>query len=248
MPSYSIGRIAPKKKDVTFMKLIRTASSLLLIGFAIGCSNTPIDSTMINASNPQKITITSREKPDFEAWSRTYDQIPFIGIVAMYREGNKIVKENGIDNPAKYIGQEIAELLSNKYGIKSIATSEKEMISWEAEDIIRHYPNGGLIVDVQTINWGIKYIYKGNYHEGGYKYRVFYAATLRILDSQSKSKIAEGYCKIFPKEDNHLFARDQLIENSASVLQSELKFAADHCLSQFSENVIKTDNRKLQNE
>ncbi len=228
------------------MKIAAKALFLVTISFIIGCANTrntPIDSMVIVKSNPQKITVTKREKPGFQAWSSTYVHIPFIGIVAIYHEGDKLVKENGVDNPADNIGQEIARLLANKYNIETIETSDKKMISWDAEDIIRHHPEGGLIVDVQTIKWGYGYFFKGNYGKGEYKYRIFYDAKLRIMDSHSKNKIAEGNCYILPQDEDHIFTRDQLTENSAQVLKDELELATDDCLRQFNEKVIHIDKQ-----
>ena len=226
------------------MKIAGTAIFCVFLGLLFGCSNTPINSAVINSSNPQKITITSREAPDFMAWKRAYDWLPFpLETAAINREGNRIVRENGIENPANHIGLEVAKSLSGKYGIEPIETSEKRMISWDTEDIVRHYPQGGLIVDVQTLNWGFRYNSKGNPFALEYKYRVFYFAQLRLLDSESKSKIAEGVCKITPKDDNHLFEKDQLTENSAQILKSELKLAAENCLRYLNENVINIENR-----
>ncbi len=96
---------------------------LILIGLVIGCSNTPIDPTVIDQSSPEKITVTSRDKPSFQARSTTYDFFSILGEIPVYHEGKRIVSENGIENPADYIGQEIAKTLSNKFNIRSIETS-----------------------------------------------------------------------------------------------------------------------------
>lgn len=208
------------------------AMPLLLVG-CVSTRNVKADVEMLRSAKPATVTVSARKKPDFAAMTAGKAAFGMIGAFAMIEAGNDIVEENGVQDPANYIGAELAKSLSESLGVQLVENGGKLAESGKPGDLARVYGNAHLLLDVQTINWSFTY-----FPTDWNSYRVVYSAKLRLVDTRTGKLRAEGFCARVPEKSDGAPSRDQLLADSAAGLKNELKVAADYCIGQFKSNVL----------
>lgn len=205
-----------------------------------GCANfnmQPVDSKSVASLKNQSITHTTREKPDFAAMTPGKAAFGLFGAAAMISEGNKIIKDNDVSDPANTIALGLAKALEEKYGAKFVGTSVP--VSTDELIQIAGAANGKakLVLDVQTFNWSFAY-FPTNWG----RYRVIYTAKVRLIDAETKTLVAEGFCKRIPETDANAPSYDELLANAAARLKTELSSAAEECISNLKKDMLSPSN------
>jgi hypothetical protein len=201
-----------------------------------GCASVnvqPIDSKSVAALKNQSLSHTKREKPNFAAMTAGKAAFALIGAVAMISEGNKIVKESDVPDPANSIAVGLVKALGEKYGTKFsgntvlVTTDEADRIA----DASR--ASAKFVLDVETVNWSFVY-----FPTNWARYRVIYTAKARLIDTEAKKVVAEGFCKRIPESDANAPSYDDLVGNSAAGLKSELSLAAEECINSLRKEML----------
>ncbi|UFH58330.1 hypothetical protein [Sulfurovum mangrovi] len=190
------------------------------------------DSTAMQMKG-KTLVATVSEKPDFSAMTAEKAVFGIIGAAAMIGDGNRIVKENDVEDPARYIGEKLANDLKNKRSIKvaSVANIEE---SDDINELANKYNKNDYILDVRTINWSFIY-----FPTDWDNYQVMYASKLRLIDVKNKRMIAEGFCQNEPEEQTENSpSYDQLVADQAKVLKKELQKKSDKCIQEFRGNIL----------
>jgi hypothetical protein len=187
----------------------------------------PMSASSAEVVQGKEIALSQRAKPDFTASTPAKAAFGMIGAAAMISEGNKIVKENGIEDPAVYIAQTLVADLQGRYNTR-LSPKGAPIASDDVADVVKNANGSDLVLDVRTINWSFVY-----FPTSWGKYRVIYSARLRFVDAKSGRVIAEGGCHRVPQPDAQSPSYDELVANSAERLKQELKTAADFCISEF---------------
>jgi hypothetical protein len=212
---------------------------LLAISIALvvsGCASVniqPIDIKSVAALKNQSLSHTKREKPSFAAMTPGKAVFGLIGAAVMISEGNKIIEENGVPDPANSIAIGLAKALGEKYGTKFsgntvlVTTDEAERIADASK------ASAKFVLDVATINWSFIY-----FPTSWARYRVIYTARARLIDTEAKKVVAEGFCKRIPESDANAPTYDELVANSAAGLKSELSLATEECINSFRKEML----------
>ena len=209
------------------------AMPLLLVG-CVSTKNVKADVEMLRSDQPATVTVSARKKPDFVAMTAGTAAVGgLLGALAMIEAGNDIVEENGVQDPASYIGAELAKSMTQSLGVQLVENGGKLAESGKPGDLAKVYDNAHLLLDVQTINWSFTY-----FPTDWNNYRVVYSAKLRLVDTRTGKLRAEGFCARVPEKSDGAPSRDQLLADSAALLKNELKVAADYCIGQFRANVL----------
>ena len=64
------------------------------------------------------MAVTRYTKPNFIAGTAGTGAFGIVGALAAISEGNRIIKENDVKDPAMLISHDISNLLSNKYNLE----------------------------------------------------------------------------------------------------------------------------------
>ena len=137
--------------------------------------------------------------------------------------GNELVAKNNIDDPVRYIGEQLSQALAAKYGIK---------VSPGSITRLDGVPGADLVLDSETTWWGIAY------YRDSVKYQVFYHGRLRFIDANGGSLMAEGTCASTPEETPSSPTYGELLANGAERLKKVLRDAADICIGEFTTKVF----------
>jgi cell division septum initiation protein DivIVA len=234
---------------------VKFLAILVLVSlFFVGCvstKNVPVADSDIDDFRNRTVTVPKRGVPDFAAFTADKAAFGLIGAAMMISEGNKIIRENQVEDPANYISEQLVSTLSDRYQLVHIETSTSELESEDVKNISRVLKDADYVLDVRTINWQFAY-----FPSDWDNYRVIYSSKLRLIDTKKSIAIAEGFCSSVPEQDEHAPSYDELLSNNAERLRGELKISADYCIDYFKKNILglqthlqasaKIDNPKLE--
>lgn len=201
---------------------------------ATGCttvSKVPMAAATGTAMKEQTVAQTARAKPDFAAVTAGKAMFGMLGAVAMISAGNEIVTGFQIADPADEIGRGLAEALKSSRGAKIAAGTTSVKVDDPAGVAAAAGGAARYVLDVQTIGWGFSYFPTDWTH-----YRVSYRAKARLIDTASKTVVAEGGCSRMPESNTGAPTYDELMATNAVRLKQELSLAASTCVAQ-----LKTD-------
>ena len=204
--------------------LLLAAAGLTLSGCAT-YEKRPVSQDAAKELRGQSVAVTTRKVPDFSAMTPTKAAFGLLGAAAMVSDGNNIIATNKVADPANAIASSLSAALSTAYGTTVAPTP----VTANSDDVaaIAAGTQGAarFVVDVQTINWSFVY-----FPSAWGSYRVIYTAKARLIDAQSKTVVAEGFCKRVPEDSKNAPSYDDLVANEAARLKSELALATDECV------------------
>lgn len=209
------------------------AAAAMLLGGCVSTRNVKADLAALRTAAPATVVVSAREKPDFAAMTAGKASFGLIGAMAMISAGNTIVAENGIEDPAAYIGSALASHLSTSLGATTVDNGGTLATGTKPAELAKLYPGADLLLDVQTVNWSFAY-----FPTDWNSYRVIYSAKVRLIDTRTGALKAEGFCARVPEQAADAPSRDQLLADRAAALKRELRAAADHCIGEFKTNVL----------
>ena len=214
-------------------KVVLLISLFAMLSACVSTKNIKISAVDIKQLNPNNLAITTRVKPDFAAMTAGKAMFAMLGAAAMIAAGNDIVKENEIDDPARYIQAELAKALNASYVFTLSDKAPVTVKTDKAAKITAAFPESDLVLDVETINWSFAY-----FPTDWDNYRVIYSVKLRLFNTKTNTIVAEGFCSRVPEEDASAPSYDELLVNKAAKLKEELKIAADQCIGELKAKVF----------
>jgi len=202
----------------------------LIIGLMILSGCTTIRKQTLDANNAaalkdQTIAVTTYPKPDFAAMTPVKAALGLIGAFAAISDGNQLVEKYKVGDPALMVSNDLATALSNRLGVKRIATP----LSATDDDVTKiaalASPSSPYILDVKTFVWSMNYFATDWTH-----YRILYTARARLINTNTKTVVAEGFCKHIPESNTNAPTYDELMANDGARLKLEQKNAANSCV------------------
>jgi hypothetical protein len=187
----------------------------------------PMSAATVEEIKEKEIALSQRIRPDFAATTPVKAAFGGLGAAMTINEGNKIIRENAVEDPAVYIAQTLASDLQERYKTR-LSPKGAPVASDEVADLVKNANGSDLVLDIRTINWSFVY-----FPTSWGKYRVIYSARLRLVDARSGRVLAEGGCHRVPEQTAESPSYNELVANSAARLKHELKTAADFCISEF---------------
>lgn len=215
------------------MRLGVLAISVALLTGCVSTKIIPLESGAIAARKGGTIMASARHKPDFGAMTAGKAMFGMIGAAAMISAGNEIVRANGIEDPAGYIGDRLLADLASAHVLNVKQRNGLLADTNEPAKLAALYPDTDLVLDVQTVNWSFGY-FPADWNS----YRVIYSVKLRLLDTKKGKMVAEGFCARIPENTDSAPSHEQLLADNAALIKRELATAADYCISELRSKVL----------
>jgi hypothetical protein len=215
-------------------KLLIVITGLSMVGCA-GVRHVSMTPEVANTLKDREVATVKRDKPSFMATTPGKAGIggPPLGTVLMVRSGNEIVSKNNIEDPAVYIGEKLRTELSTRYGTK-VSSKSVTLTNDSVQTTSRSDAGVDLLLDVSTVTWSFAY-----FPLTWSKYRVIYAALLRLTDTKDGKILVDGTCSRVPDKTPTSPTYDELLANGAERLKKELREAADFCVGEFISKVLR---------
>jgi len=171
------------------------------------------------------VAYTSRAKPDFAAMTPGKAMFGLIGSAMMIAEGNQLVADNNLPDPANVISDSLVGELEGGFGAKrapavKVTGDDVAQIAAAAQGTARY------VVDTQTIQWIVAY-----FPSDFTRYRLIYSARARLIDTQSKTVVAEGFCRRVPDNVANAPSYDALVARGAALLKTRLNAVGKDCFN-----------------
>lgn len=184
----------------------------------------------------KQVHVAREKTPDFSAMTAGKSMFGLVGAIATIAAGNNLVRENGVEDPAETIEQALIRHLRASYGTAGSARAiefdeekPKDLGRWARDNNV-----AGVIVDVQTVNWGLVY-----FPTVWSKYRVQYLAHMRMIDVANGEVIAQHQCGgITPDESDNAPTYEDLTANRAAGLKTMLDDWAKLCIDEVMTTVL----------
>jgi hypothetical protein len=218
------------KRNSTF---VLVAVAAWVCSGCVSTKTTAIEKSRFEAYRGSSIVGTQRDKPSFAAQTAGKAMLGLVGAGAMISTGNEIIRDNQVADPADYINQTVIADLVRDDGLSHV-NSSVTTDSTDVAQLSRQYSNADLLLDIQTVNWSFSYFPADWSH-----YRVIYSAKLRLIETKHAKLIAEGFCARIPEKTPDAPTREQLLDNQADGLKKQLAVAAEYCLHEFRNKVLK---------
>jgi hypothetical protein len=180
----------------------------------------------------KSIATSQRSKPDFAAMTAGKAMFGLVGAVAMISAGNRIVTDNGIEDPAPFVADQLRQALKVKYGLLTAAGPAPLTNSTDTRKLASLYSVGDFVLDVQTVNWS--FLYRPNLTH----YRVMYSVKVRLIDTRAAKLMAEAFCYRKDDDDRNPPTHEELLVNQASLLKTRLHDDATECADELTKKLL----------
>ena len=217
------------------LRAVATVVFALCVGACANQSPAPLSAASLGKLQGKSVLATQYEKPDFVALNMSNAVFGMLGGAMMIAEGNQIVRENQVPDPAQDISSALQSRLTAAQGTRPMPVSKKtsdQAIS--AAAVVAANPGSDYVLDVKTVDWMMNYYPGDTTH-----YRVTYAAKMRLIDAATNSVVAEAGCKTVQGDDKNPPTRAQLLEGKAALLKSYLSKAAATCSDLLARDALK---------
>ena len=165
------------------------------------------------------------ELPDFTAQTAANVQFGLLGIASAVSNGNKMISENHVKDPAIQITKELTDGLVLNHHVKVAKSTEALLASTSVAELANQYPEYDYILDVRTLAWGSLY-----FPTDWNNYRVLYNVHARIIDQKKAAVIAEEVCNYDPDvEDTDSAPSYDDLEHTPAIANA-LKEAVKYCV------------------
>lgn len=199
--------------------------------FLSACGGVPVikaDETAVKGLSSSPLTPAYFEKTDFATMKAGNAMFGAVGAIVAVSQGNALLSENGIDDPAAVLANKLSIAIAQKYGavpVEPITTA----ISRGSDDIAQVIAATGVtrghIVDVQSLNWMTIYFPTNWTH-----YKMIYSARARIINAQTGSLVAQVPCTYNSDTEETAADWDQLTANQAALLKQKIAVGIDECV------------------
>ncbi|MCS0612136.1 hypothetical protein NX783_05150 [Massilia kyonggiensis] len=199
----------------------------LLAGCASMPAPRPLDTAGLAAVRNQAVAVTVRPKPGFSVLTPGKAGLAGVGIF-VGDDGNRIIAEHHVADPADAIAQALARALHDAQGSQSVAapiavdTRDVTQIAAQAKGKARY------VIDVETRAWRMSYFPTDWTH-----YQVPYIAVARLIDADTAGVLAESTCNLAPETNAGAPTYDDLVTNGAAGLKASLAASAATCAARF---------------
>ncbi|HWQ09684.1 MAG TPA: hypothetical protein VN436_11265, partial [Holophaga sp.] len=154
----------------------RSKPLTIILVFLVGATRLaaqPIPESAVPSMKGRSIVYIRHKRTDFPAYTRTKAAVtgaicglPGIGILAAgliggvsggtaVASGNKLVDENGIQDPALAVSERLIENFRTAHGMTSLPPPPAPVDVRGVKPLLEQCPGADYILDVQTAGWGL---------------------------------------------------------------------------------------------
>ncbi|HEY1773265.1 MAG TPA: hypothetical protein VGH91_08750 [Gammaproteobacteria bacterium] len=175
--------------------------------------------------------------PQAEMSARVSSWLILRGQNAPIDDGNEIIREDGIQDPAIGISRILMKALSDSYGIKPALDPIRApgVDMWGQTELTGIHGTSRLVLSVITFDWIVN-----SYTLHPTKYWMLYRAQLRLVDIDQGTVLAQGSCGKVPDYGADSPTKDQMLANKGEFLKKMLQTQVDNCVTQLETETLNT--------
>lgn len=214
---------------------MRIALALTLIALATAAPTlarekvSPIPEAAAATLAGKSLAVTRRGVlPSFMAMTAGKASFALIGAAAMASDGNRLVKENNIADPADTVEAILTPAFIKQYGVTPASPSGHSITPGnDLKQIIGAAPGADLILDIRSIGWNFAY-----YPTHWATYWVGYGVEVQLIDTKAAKVLADARCATNTNKNAAPPSRESLTTNGAQLLKDVLSSLSWDCSRQ----------------
>lgn len=171
------------------------------------------------------VAVTLHNRPSFSAGTAGKASFGLFGAGAMITAGNKLVDENGVEDPAILLRAQIAALLRDNYGANVLDVDATATEAKKPKDIAAIHPQADYVLDVRSGGWMFFY-----YPTDWNNYWVGYSVQSQLIDAKTARQVSNMACNANTQQSPIRPSRDQLIGDGAQLLKEVTQHLGWTCM------------------
>lgn len=176
----------------------------------------PLDSVSRSVLLKRSLAARTGSTPSFYADTPGRRTFGILGVVAMMREGNRLVDNYGLQDPAVQLSEDLVASLASRNAMRTGTRDSAD-----------------LLLNVKTINWDFR-----PYRNDPDNLYVVYSARVSLVDRRAGTVLASGKCRSHRDGEGDSATLDQLLADGAKRLQNELREAAQECAQRMKKGTL----------
>lgn len=164
----------------------------------------------------RSLAVRTGSTPSFYADTPGRRTFGILGVIAMMQEGNRLVEDYGLEDPAAQLSEDLLTALASRNDMR---TSSRD-----AADVL---------LDIKTINWDFR-----PYRNDPNNLFVVYSARISLIDRRAGTVLAAGKCRSRRDRVGDSATLEQLLADGAKLLQTELREAAFECAQRMKDDTL----------
>ena len=169
--------------------------------------------------------------PSFMAMTAGKASFALLGTAAMASDGNRLVKDNNIPDPADTVEAILIPAFIKQYSITPASQSGHLITPGnDLKQIIGAAPGADLVLDIRSIGWNFGY-----YPTHWATYWVGYGVEVQLIDTKSATVLADAKCASNTLKNAAPPSRESLTTNEARLLKDVLSSLSWNCSRQLAD-------------
>lgn len=191
------------------------------------------------ALKDKTVALTLHETADFGAMTAGKAGFGVFGVLAMFKAGNDMVRENQIADPALLVREHLAAGLQNAYGARLLAPDAAATKAKKPKQIAALHPEADYVLDVDSVGWGYLYFPTdwNNYHVG-------YSVKVQLVAKDGRA-VSSAVCSADSKAEKEPPKREQLLADGARMVKDYTTALGWNCVQLLGAEQFKLPADKL---
>jgi hypothetical protein len=174
----------------------------------------PLPESAIPGLKDKTFIVTRHEKPSFVAMTAGKAAFAMFGAGAMIAEGNQMVKDNGIADPADVVDKNLSAVLVSEYGMQQKPSPETPIKPNKPADILKLELDADYILDIRSGGWNFAY-----YPTDWNTYWAGYSVQVQLLDSKTKTLVSNLACTASSNKHANSPSKEAMLADGAKLLK-----------------------------
>ena len=188
----------------------------------------PLSETDAAALRGKTVALTVHKRPSFTAGTAGKATFGLFGAGAMIAAGNKLVDENGVQDPAVLVRDQLVRLLRDTYGANVLEVDTQATEATKPKEIAALHPQSDYVLDVRSTGWMFFY-----YPSDWNSYWVNYTVQSQLVDAKNARQVSNMACRADTRKSPVRPSREQLIDDKAQLLKDVTQHLGWICTQMF---------------
>jgi hypothetical protein len=217
-------------------------AALLLLAASVSAKDKliPLSEPDAAALRGKTVALTLHERPSFTAGTAGKATFGLLGAGAMIAAGNKIVDENGVQDPGILVRTQLATVLREIYGANVLEADQQPTKAKKPKEVAALHPQADYVLDIRSGGWMFFY-----YPSDWNNYWVGYSVQSQLVETSTARQVSNMACNASTNQSAVRPSREQLIENGAQLLKDVTQHLGWLCTQLLAKDQYRLDEEQL---
>jgi len=160
------------------------------------------------------LVVTRHKVPPYTAMTAGKAAFAILGAGAMIAEGNKIISENEVPDPAALLEAQLAPAFAKQYGMQLKPASVPMIDVEKPKQIAATQTDTDYILDIRSGGWMSSY-----YPSDWAKYWILYSVQVQLVNAKDGTLVSNMACNASTHKHPNSPGKDQMLANKAQLFK-----------------------------